>query len=197
VLLLFHIQTNVCFEKISRLPLLTHHTVFSGGTDCFWRRYQVNGKLAREWDANTMPKKAATGNSAQLVNPAYVHAVAPSADGKSVAVALGDGRLVFANDGNDSCVVEAHSAAASTCTILDDKLKTFVVSGGNDSVVRVYRKRVRTRGPQRISLEHCGYYTHSAKVNFILGELAPTDWSGRLFIAGSTSGIAILRVATN
>jgi hypothetical protein len=152
--------------------------------------------MVREWDANALPKKAVTGNAAQLVNPAYVHAVAPSADGRSVAVAVGDGRLVLANDGNDLCVVEAHSAATSTCAILDEKLKTFVVSGGNDSVVRVYRKRVRTRGPQRLSLEECAHLVHSAKINFVLGELAPIEWSGRLFIAGATADIAVVKFSS-
>lgn len=168
--------------------------VFSAGTDCFWRRYQANGKLVREWDANKLPKKAATGNSAQLVNPAYVHAVAPSLDGRTVAAALGDGRLVLANDGTDLCVVEAHAAAASTCAILDDKLKTFVVSGGNDSRVRVYRKRVRTTGNQRLALEACVDHAHGAKINFLLGELAPTDWTGRLFVAAASPDIALCRV---
>jgi WD40 repeat protein len=151
--------------------------------------------LLHEWDANALPKKATVGNAAQLVNPAYVHAVAVSADGRSVAAAIGDGRVALTNDSKDMCVVEAHSAAASTCAILDDKLKSFVVSGGNDSRVRVFRKRIRsTTGSQRIALDACVDHAHSAKVNFVLGELAPVDWSGRLFIAGSAPDIAVGRV---
>jgi hypothetical protein len=117
---------SLCVTGIAFLPMRKHEWV-SCGTDCAWRYWKLLARSGAHTDAratrvcNAPPVTRAAGNdSARLINPPYANAIAAAADGRHVALALGDGRVVVdaveANSSGaftDAEVIFAHDAAVN------------------------------------------------------------------------------------
>lgn len=170
--------------------------LLSCGTDCVWRRQRCNnGKLLERFSAEDLPP--VHSNPAQLINPAYAHALACSRDGRTYAVALGDGRLVVQGDRGERAIALAHAAAATSVDLTADQdAQQLLLSGGSDRRIRLFRKRVRARGANRWTLEPCLDVERAQKLNHAIAECDQSGvFTGKLYAATAGNEIEVLTLS--
>ena len=111
----------------------------TGGLDCYVARWLHTAEPFDRW--SLAPPAAAA--SAQLVNPRYVFSLSYSADGETLAVALGDGTLELRDAGCGDLLAsaDAHHSAASQVRFLGRATAggaVPLVSAGDDRRLRLW-----------------------------------------------------------
>ncbi|RHY24954.1 hypothetical protein DYB32_008599 [Aphanomyces invadans] len=136
-------HSSICSAAAFR-PRCAGYDLVSGGLDShlvFWevRNDGSGGRMRAK--LNMQHADTGLGDATQIWNPPFVHDLAFSTSGRTVAAALGDGSIAlidFASKSVRTKLRSGHNAPVGVVRFFDYNSAEFLVSAGNDSKVCIW-----------------------------------------------------------
>ncbi|KAF0687477.1 Aste57867_20786 [Aphanomyces stellatus] len=135
-------HTNICTSAVFR-PRCAGYDLVSGGLDCqlvFWEVKSDGSGGRMRFKMNMQSLEAGLGDATQMWNPPFVYKLAFSANGRSLAAALGDGSIALVDFASRSLVrkLRGHHAIVSDVQFFTHHDTEYVIAAGNDAKLSIW-----------------------------------------------------------